>query len=100
MVNDDEWVINNKSSDKFNGVLAAINADAPNVQHLAGLADGGRAGREFSGSFSSSSSTVNNGPTINMPITINGATDENRVSRRIKDDLTRVFNQNGIRLGL
>lgn len=100
MVNDDEWVINNKSSDKFNGVLSAINADAPNVQGLAGLAGGGRAGREFSGSFSSSSSsTVNNGPTINMPITINGATDENRVAQRVKDEISWKFRQAGMNLG-
>ncbi|WP_440102375.1 phage tail tape measure protein [Glutamicibacter mishrai] len=43
-VDDREWIINNKSSDKYNGVLSAINRDDPAVQHLAGLASGGRAG--------------------------------------------------------
>ncbi|UXN33534.1 phage tail tape measure protein [Glutamicibacter sp. M10] len=43
-VDDREWIINNKSSDKYNGILSAINRDDPAVQHLAGLASGGRVG--------------------------------------------------------
>ncbi|WP_019148463.1 phage tail tape measure protein [Timonella senegalensis] len=41
-VNDREWVINDKSSDKYDGFLDMINRDDPRVRHLAGLASGGR----------------------------------------------------------
>lgn len=39
-----EWVINNGSSDAYNGVLKMINDDDPRVRGLKGLAAGGRAG--------------------------------------------------------
>lgn len=38
-----EWITNRRSSDKYDTALAMINADHPAVQHLAGLASGGRA---------------------------------------------------------
>lgn len=41
-VDDLEWVVNRRSSDKFNTVLGMINRDDPRVQGLAGLATGGR----------------------------------------------------------
>lgn len=37
-----EWIINGKSSQKYNGLLSAINRDDPSVQGLAALASGGR----------------------------------------------------------
>ncbi|RII41872.1 phage tail tape measure protein [Galactobacter valiniphilus] len=37
-----EWIINGKSSQKYHGLLSAINADDPAVQGLAALASGGR----------------------------------------------------------
>ena len=37
-----EWIINGRSSQKYNGLLAAINQDSPAVQGLAALASGGR----------------------------------------------------------
>lgn len=41
-VDDREWVINRRSSDKYNGLLGKINRDDPSIQGLAGLASGGR----------------------------------------------------------
>ncbi|MDN6199376.1 tape measure protein [Corynebacterium flavescens] len=41
----DEWVVNGRSSEKYNRVIGLINRDDPAVQHLAKYADGGRAGR-------------------------------------------------------
>lgn len=43
-VDDREWVINRRSSDKYNGLLGKINRDDPSIQGLAGLATGGRVG--------------------------------------------------------
>ena len=48
-VDDREWIINQRASDKYDRALAAINADHPSVRHLAGYADGGRA-RSFASS--------------------------------------------------
>lgn len=47
-VDDGEWIINQKSSKQFHGVLDAINRGDPSVRHLAGYAGGGRPGREWS----------------------------------------------------
>ena len=41
-VDDLEWIINGRSSEKFNGLLGMINRDDPRIQDLAGLASGGR----------------------------------------------------------
>lgn len=43
MVDDLEWVVNRRSSDKYDSVLDRINRDHPSVHHLANLRDGGRA---------------------------------------------------------
>lgn len=40
----DEWVVNGRSSEKYNRAIALINRDDPSVQHLAKLNTGGRAG--------------------------------------------------------
>lgn len=40
----DEWVVNGKSSEKYNRVISLINRDDPSVQHLSKLNTGGRAG--------------------------------------------------------
>lgn len=40
-VDDLEWIINRQSSDKYHTALAAINADAPGIQHLAAYGSGG-----------------------------------------------------------
>ena len=45
MVDDLEWVVNRRSSDKYDSVLDRINRDHPSVHHLAHLRDGGRAGQ-------------------------------------------------------
>lgn len=47
-VDDGEWIINQKASKQFHGVLSAINRGDPSVRHLAGYAGGGRLGREWS----------------------------------------------------
>lgn len=47
-VDDGEWIINQKASKRFHGVLSAINRGDPSVKHLAGYAGGGRPGREWS----------------------------------------------------
>ena len=47
-VDDGEWIINQKASKQFHGVLSAINRGDPSVKHLAGYAGGGRPGREWS----------------------------------------------------
>ena len=47
-VDDGEWIINQKASKRFHGVLSAINRGDPSVRHLAGYAGGGRPGREWS----------------------------------------------------
>ena len=47
-VDDGEWIINQKASKRFHGVLSAINRGDPSVRHLAGYAGCGRPGREWS----------------------------------------------------
>ena len=47
-VDDGEWIINQRASKRFHGVLSAINRGDPSVKHLAGYAGGGRPGREWS----------------------------------------------------
>ena len=44
-VDDGEWVIREQMSRKYHQALGLINADHPAIHHLAGLADGGRAGQ-------------------------------------------------------
>ncbi|KUG58986.1 tape measure protein [Nesterenkonia jeotgali] len=58
-VDDLEWIVNRRSSDKYNRLLGAINRDDPRIQHLAGFTSGGRPGyqgqvREFAGSSGAS----------------------------------------------
>lgn len=43
-VDDGEWVIRERQSSKFDTALQMINNDDPAIQHLAGLAKGGRVG--------------------------------------------------------
>lgn len=45
-VDDREWVVNQRSSDKYNALLRDVNNDAPSVRHLAGYNNGGRV-REY-----------------------------------------------------
>lgn len=44
-VDDGEWIIREQMSRKYHQALGLINADHPAIHHLAGLADGGQAGR-------------------------------------------------------
>ena len=44
-VDDGEWVIREKSANKYDRVLGMINRDDPAVQHLASFANGGAVGR-------------------------------------------------------
>lgn len=46
-VDDGEWIINERSSREFNGVLSAINDRDPRVAHLRGFAAGGVPAREW-----------------------------------------------------
>lgn len=39
-----EWIINGRSSEKYNGLLAAINRDDPRLKNLPAYAEGGRNG--------------------------------------------------------
>lgn len=41
----DEWVVNGRSSEKYDRALALINRDDPSVQHLTRLETGGKIGR-------------------------------------------------------
>src|SRR5699024_3440187 len=45
-VDDGEWIIREQMSRKYHNALGLINMDHPSVQHLAGLKNGGQAGRE------------------------------------------------------
>ena len=45
-VDDREWVVNQRSSDKYNALIGAVNRDDPAVRHLAGYNSGGRV-REY-----------------------------------------------------
>lgn len=47
-LDDAEWVINQRSSQKYHRLLARVNADDPSVQHLAGHAAGARVGHSWS----------------------------------------------------
>lgn len=49
-VDDGEFVTRRSSTQKYFGVLDAINRDHPSVRHLAGYYDGGQIGREWPGS--------------------------------------------------
>lgn len=44
-LNRDEWVINDRSSDKFDRLLSLVNQDHPSIQHLTRLETGGKIGR-------------------------------------------------------
>ena len=48
LVDDGEWVVTEPMARKYDSLLGMVNADDPRVRHLAGLAEGGRAGREWS----------------------------------------------------
>ena len=66
-VDDLEWVVNRRSSDKYDRLLGLINADHASVQHLAGYAAGGRVGREWSGSaMSTASMSTDNSRTLTL----------------------------------
>lgn len=56
-VDDGEWVVREQMSRKYHQALGLINADHPSIQHLAGLADGGQAGRTRLASNVSSGAT-------------------------------------------
>lgn len=45
LVDDGEWVIRERMARKYHQALGLINADHPAIHHLAGLANGGQAGR-------------------------------------------------------
>lgn len=85
-----EWIINRRSSDRYNRTLAAINAGT--FPTLPGYAAGGQVAtaQPFAGG----------GPRIDLGgITINGATDVNAVRRAVMDEIQWKFQQNGVRLG-
>ena len=86
-VDDGEWVVNEPSSNKFNGILSAINSDSPSVQHLAGLAGGGQIG-------GGSAAPGGGGFTFN----IYGATDANRVAKAVEDKMVSRFARVGTRI--
>lgn len=66
-VDDGEWVIRERSSRKYDRLLGLINADHPSVQHLAGYANGGSVGREWSGSaMSTASMSTDNSRTLTL----------------------------------
>lgn len=89
-VNDREWVINDESSDKYNPVLAAINADDPSVHHLAGYRGGGQIGvpasREVANYAAAQAPTI-----VNVDVNVHGATDAARVARQVSDDVKYYF---------
>lgn len=43
-VDDREWIVNRRSSDKYDRAISLINMDHPSIQYLSRLAGGGRAG--------------------------------------------------------
>lgn len=66
-VDDGEWVVRRTSSQKYNRLLGLVNADHPSVQHLAGHAGGGPAGREWSAGPTMAPPRVNvQGHTMNV----------------------------------
>lgn len=72
-VDDGEWIINQKASKKFHGVLSAINRGDPSVRHLAGYAGGGRPGREWS------ATSIN--PVVNVNTPAAPGVDVNAIAR-------------------
>lgn len=110
LVDDGEWVIRERSADKYNSVLDRINADHPSVQHLAGYADGGRAA-------SSAVAAANSSPGIDYgqlaaamagaggsggvsigEITAVGG-DTQQVVNRVGDEIFRRLRQEGVQVG-
>lgn len=66
-----------------------------------GYASGGSVGREYSAPASSGAGSAGGAPgtTIEMPITINGATDANAVRHAVISDIKFLMQKNGVRLG-
>lgn len=59
LVDDGEWVIRERSARKYDRLLGLINGDHPSVQHLAGYANGGSVGREWSAQSVAAAPVVN-----------------------------------------
>ena len=72
-VDDGEWIINQKASKRFHGVLSAINRGDPSVRHLAGYAGGGRTGREWA--------AVNASPVVNVTAPAAPGVDVNAIAQ-------------------
>jgi TP901 family phage tail tape measure protein len=92
-----EWIIKGSSSDKYDEELAAINAGT--FPKFPGYAGGGTPGREWAAPAASYGSAGGGGTTIEMPITINGATDVNAVRQAVVGDIKFLMQKNGVRLG-
>ena len=82
LVDDGEWVIRERSSRKYDRLLGLINQDHASVRHLAGYANGGSVGREWSGSATSTApfdyarlaaALSGGGTVINAPVTVHDA---------------------------
>lgn len=83
-----EWIINGRSSSKYDKELAAINAGTfPQSREYSAPANYG------------SASAGSGGTTVEMPITINGATDANAVRQAVVGDIKFLMQKNGVRLG-
>lgn len=110
LVDDGEWVIRERSADKYNSVLDRINRDHPSVQHLAGYANGGRAA-------SSAVAAANSSPGLDVrelaaamagagggggvsigEITAVGG-DTQQVVNRVGDEIFRRLRQEGVPVG-
>ena len=74
-VDDGEWIINQKASKRFHGVLSAINRGDPSVKHLAGYAGGGRTGREWA--------AVTASPVVNVTAPAGPGVDVNAIASAV-----------------
>lgn len=93
-LDDEEWIIRATSANKYNGVLGAINADDPAVQHLASFAGGGQAGvtAQMGGGFGGTTITIGD-------INVSGAGDPYRAAQAVEDRITSKLAKVGMRIG-
>ena len=99
-VDDGEWVVNRRSADKYNGVIAAINADDPSVQYLAGYAGGGRPGIPVSNEAARHAASQSPGTVIDIGgITVSGVNDANAAARLVLDKVSSALAGQGVRIG-
>lgn len=95
-----EHVLTAKEVQAMGGQKAVYDFRTQIKAGIPAYAGGGRVGREYSAPHGSASGgSASSGTTIEMPITINGATDVHAVRQAVVGDIQFLLQKNGVRLG-